>query len=277
MRLLMVAVLGAQLIGCNNLFFQPDDIVYFDIAKSGISYREEFLKSTDGVIVHTVWLRSEVEPARGVVVQFHGNAQNLTAHGGYAAWLIHEGFNVVLFDYRGYGSSTGGVSRSGAIEDGITVLTWVKSEKALRDLPLVILGQSLGGALALASLHEAKIHPQLTILDSTFSSYRAVASELLRRQWLTWPFQWLPRLVISDSQSPESNITTLPGPYLFIHSTSDPVVPLVNSDSLYGLASEPKTRWLLAEPGHIEALAPDSPYRARLLDFLAETLSWQKP
>ena len=64
--------------------------------------------------------------AMGTVVHFHGNAQNMSAHYTFVSWLPAHGFNLFVFDYRGYGQSEGTLSREGVYEDSVAAVEYVR-------------------------------------------------------------------------------------------------------------------------------------------------------
>src|SRR5262249_1447782 len=133
-----------------------------------------FVPTADGENLH-VWRFEPEKPAakRAVWVQFHGNAENQTSHFANLFPAVQNGYDLVTFDYRGYGQSTGIPSPAGTVEDGKTILRWVK--KNYPDLPIVVFGQSLGGAIAMRTLEDLgnEVPIQFLVLDSTFGSYRA--------------------------------------------------------------------------------------------------------
>ena len=66
-----------------------------------------YFKSSDGVALHG-WFFRTIPEAKATILVFHGNAENLSTHVNSVLWLVQEGFNVFIFDYRGYGGNPGG-------------------------------------------------------------------------------------------------------------------------------------------------------------------------
>ena len=60
----------------------------------------------------------------------------------------------MTFDYRGYGQSTGTPDPKGLVLDGVSLIRWICQNKSE---PIVVLAQSLGGAIAMASLANIRI------------------------------------------------------------------------------------------------------------------------
>lgn len=260
---------------CTHLFFQPDAYLYEDPTKNHPHFEEFTIPSTNQVKLRAWHLPCQQNSSRGLVIHFHGNAQNMSAHQVFSEWLAKHGYDVLLFDYRGYGASSGDPSQVGLVEDGKAVLQFARDSQKFKSLPKIILGQSLGGAIALSALKEAQTDAQVVILDSTFSSYQEVAQSILASQWATWPFQWLAPLLVTDHASPLDALGGIQKvkSWLVIHSKNDPVVPFSNSRPLVSFLSERHlTTWDLTHPGHITAFAKGSPYRQKILDFLCENL-----
>jgi len=234
-------------------------------------------KSADGTGLTGLWFPAQNHPAKGVIVHFHGNGENMTSHYLFVYWLALEGYDVFAFDYRGYGASAGRKSIAGSIDDGVAALKTARGRAGgVRDR-LIIVGQSLGGALALAALErDGGEGVRGLVLDSTFASYRAVARDKLRQWWLTWPFQYpLSALLISDRWAPQRLIARRkPVPLLMMHSLGDPVVPYAQGRRLFDLAPAPKEFWRIEGKSHTEALfTRGAEYRPPLLAWLDRALN----
>ena len=260
-------------VSCNSVFYQPDDREYWNPADAGLPNQSFYITAADGIKLHLWHLYpADDKPNKGVVLHFHGNAQNMSAHSRFAGWLTQHGYHVVTFDYRGYGKSEGIPDRTGVTMDGQAALHWIRQQNDLKDLPLIVLGQSIGGAIAISSLAASASSPALVVLDSSFAAYRQVAVDVMATHWLTWPFQWLGYVLISDHLSPVDHVAAVKTRWLFIHSQKDPVVPLSSIMALYKKVSGPKDLWVLPEQGHIIAFYQGSPYRQKLIQYLNQEL-----
>ncbi|MFA6093487.1 MAG: alpha/beta hydrolase [Elusimicrobiota bacterium] len=259
--------------GCTNVFLQPDRADY--LPKSGdMPWERVSFTSRDGTPLAGLWLPAAKVPSKGVIVHFHGNAENMTTHFLYVRWLAEEGWDVLAFDYRGYGASGGEKALRGSVQDGAAALAYARGKAAGK--PLIVFGQSLGGALALASLSvDGGENVRAVVLDSTFSSYRRVAREKLSRLRLTWPLQWpLSLALISDRWAPTKLAARRrPVPLLMLHARGDPVVPYAEGRRLYDRAAGPKEFWDVPGRGHTEAFSRyRAEFRPRLLNFLNDSL-----
>jgi fermentation-respiration switch protein FrsA (DUF1100 family) len=267
-RLLPLLFLGGCS-GCSGVFLQPDRRLHAKPEQVGAAWEEARFASADGTALTGLWLKAKPGPGKGVVVQFHGNGENMTSHFLFVWWLTLEGWDVLAFDYRGYGASAGAKSLKGAVEDGVAALAYARSKAAGR--PLMVVGQSLGGALALASLEkDGGEGVNALILDSSFASYRAIARDKLGQLWLTWPLQWPLSFLIREGDSPQRLAARRkPVPLLQFHSLGDPVVPFYLGKRLYDAAAGPKEFVAVAGDGHTEAFgAKRAEHQKRIVAFL---------
>jgi len=271
MRRAMVA-LPLLLQGCTSFFYYPDRHLYALPENYGIRYDTVHFPSSDGTDLVGIFLHTPAKTVKGTVVHFHGNAQNLSSHFGFSHWLTAHGYQVFLFDYRGYGGSKGKPSQDGLMRDGVAAIEYVRRRPDVDPNRLAIFAQSLGGAVAVASLAslEDRKGIRAVVLEDTFDSYRSMARDVLRRHWFTWPLQWLPWLAVSERHRPANYVDRLPAcPVLVIHGDADHVVPYWLGERLFRRLREPKEFWKAPGADHLEAftrLAPD--FRPRLVAYL---------
>lgn len=272
-----LVVASVALSGCNAVFFQPDDVVYSTPADFSPAPREVSLRSADGTEL-AAWLFLPESPVRGVVVHFHGNAQNLTSHVGFLHWITARGFALVEFDYRGYGASRGTPSREGVVQDGVAALAY--AQQLARTLPgtppVSVVAQSLGGAIGtVATERFVRSHPgsiHALVLESTFARWRQIARLKLAQFALTWPLQVPLSYLVSDELPADEALSTLRLPILVLHGTHDDVVPLDAGLSLFSAAPRLHSRFVAYEGGHTAAFMGDTlPPRLReqVVAFLA--------
>lgn len=278
MRLLLLILLCAgALSGCaNGLFYYPSHRLIDDPALAGLKVDDVYFKSADGTLLHGEFLHAG-GVARATIVHFHGNAENLSTHVRYVDWLPAEGYNVLEFDYRGYGLSAGSPSREGVYQDSLAAVRYAESRPDVDRQRLLLLGQSLGAAQAIAVAGSGQF-PELrgVIAESGFSSYTRIAREKVLNipllGYLIWPFT---PLLVSDGHAPEDVVGHIaPIPLLLIHGRLDPIVPYSHAERLYAAAGSPKLLWTIDNGGHTEAFGRFRPVAGpRLLKFLAYALS----
>jgi fermentation-respiration switch protein FrsA (DUF1100 family) len=272
--LLALAILAGG--GCvSRLFYHPDQRVYRAPGATGPSFEEVWFVSRDGTLLHG-WFFPAMGTTVGTVVHFHGNAQNLTAHVSFVDWLPREGFNLLVFDYRGYGQSAGVPSRRGLYWDGQAALQYAAFRPDVDPERMVVLGQSLGAANAVWTVAHTRFPAVRALaLESCFYSYRGITRDKIALlpvvRWLRWP---LSGVLLSDRYSPGAAIREVaPVPVLIVHGTHDRIVPFEHGRRLHARAAPPREFWEIQGGGHTPAfIAPDSPYRAQLVQFFRAAL-----
>ncbi len=257
----------AFLHGCNHLFYFPERVEYITPEKVELKYEDYFFPSGEEKL-HMWKIPAASTERLGKILHFHGNAQNISTHFLFSAWMARFGFDVYIFDYRGYGKSSGSPNRDGLVEDGVAAIKYVEG---LDQKEFFILAQSLGGAVAVPAiaLSGVKQNIRAVTLDSTFGSYRAMARDKIGNFWLTWPFQWPLSFLVSDGFSPDDYIEGLKMPVLFVHGTADNVVPYAMGQELFKkLKSENKEFWTIKDAPHTWFLSEESEWHIRYLEFL---------
>ena len=276
MRVLLLA-LFLVLQGCSTWLFYPVKGLPITPEKAGLDYRDVWLQAADGTRLHAWWLpaKEDVE-VKGTVLHLHGNGGNLAWHLGGSYWLPEQGYQVLLLDYRGYGLSEGEPLLPELYQDIDAAFAWLGQAPEVQGKPLVLLGQSLGGALAVHYLAEhadsrAKLHA--LVLDGVPASYREVGRYALGNAWLTWPLQIPLSWLVPDGDSAIHAMPQLTGvPMLIYHSLDDEVVPLANGVRLYQAAPPPRA-FQPTRGGHVQTFA-DPTWREVMLRYLEDPRSF---
>jgi hypothetical protein len=264
-----------SLTGCSELLFYPERSLPLTPEKAQLAYRDITLVTADGTKLNGWWLPAKKGvPVKGTVLHLHGNGGNMAWHLGGSWWLPEQGYQVLLLDYRGYGRSEGDPSLPAIYQDIDAAFDWLNTAPDVQGKPLVVLGQSIGGALAIHYLAE---HPRqrsrvkALVLDGVPASYREVARYTLGTSWLTWPFKRPLSWVIPDSDSAINAMPQLKGtPMLLFQSLDDAQVPLYNGISLYQAAPPPRVLQL-TRGLHVQTFA-DPTWRKVMVRYLDDPL-----
>ena len=163
-----------------SLIFFPSPYPNGDWQPAGLGQEEIFFQAADGTRLHG-WYVPHDHP-RAVVLFCHGNAGNVTHRAG-SLRALHNGVGVavLVFDYRGYGRSGGRPSEEGIIADARAARAWLAQRTAVPEEEIVVLGESLGGAVAVHLA--AEDGAGALVLESTFTSLADMGAEL---------YPWLP-------------------------------------------------------------------------------------
>ncbi len=270
----LLLIFLCALCGCTQVFFQPHRLLIDTPDHYGVAYENENLLAADGVRLNA-WFIPAHGVAKGTVLFLHGNAENISTHFRGVIWLPEQGYNVLALDYRGYGASDGLPTLAGAQQDIDAALRFLLAHKNVDSQKIVVFGQSLGGAFAVFySAHSAyRDNIRAVIIDSAFSDYRQIARDNLAKFTLTWPFQWLPWLLIDNDYSPMDAIAMLsPIPLLIIQGAQDLAVSVQHAQRLFGQAKQPKELLIVPNAGHIQSLGSKAA-RERFVAFLQQALT----
>lgn len=259
--------LGVYVGLCILLFFRQTNMVYYPVreimftpANVNLAYEEVFCTTADGERI-AAWF-VPAKDARGTLLMCHGNGGN-NGDRIYAIEFFHNlGLNVFIFDYRGYGLSTGKPSEDGTYKDALAAWKYLVEDQEIPADSIVIHGRSLGGAVAawLARLET----PAGLIIESTFTSIPDIGRRL-------YPF--LPiRLLSRYSYDTLAIIGEINCPVLVAHSRDDEMIPFKHGQKLFDAAQDPKFFFTLTGSHNDgESFFPDE-YRQKLDDFFRSVL-----
>jgi fermentation-respiration switch protein FrsA (DUF1100 family) len=241
----------------NRFIYYPEPHWMATPANLGLEAEDVFLSPEAGVQLHA-WFFPHPEPL-ATLLFCHGNAGNVSHRLENVAYLLKIGLQVLLFDYRGYGHSSGQPSELGLYRDAATAWAHLVGRADTVGIPQVIFGRSLGGAVAV----ELAIHVEADalIIESTFTSIRTLAR-------LIFPLA-LPALPVKYNSL--SKIGQLKMPLLVIHGEQDELIPFAEGRALFEAASEPKTWYPIHGAGHNDTyLVGGEAYFHRLATFVAD-------
>ncbi len=168
---------------------------------------------------------------------------------------------MLAFDYRGYGRSTGRPSEPGLQLDARAARAALLAQPGVDAGRVLYLGESLGGAVALALALE--LPPTGVILLSAFTSIRDMAR-------VHYPL--IPPALVPDAYPTLRLIGGLRAPLLILHGARDEIVPLIYGEALFDAAPEPKSMHVFAGTGHNDVVAGAGAEWARAITTWAREL-----
>jgi fermentation-respiration switch protein FrsA (DUF1100 family) len=213
-------------------------------ADLGVPFSAATVTTRDGQRLHGWLLRAAA--ARALVVYFHGNGGNLSIWAPILCEIARRGYDVLAFDYRGYGLSTGRPTEQGLYRDADAVLDYVATVR--RDSqPAIYWGRSIGTAVAAYAATARP--PSGMILEAGFPHARAIirSSPLLAFLALFGTYRF-PTAAFLD------RVETA---VLVIHGDRDRVVPLDLGRALFADLKVPKTFLMVPGGDHNDLRPPD--------------------
>jgi len=209
----------------HTLFFPSRDLEVLP-KESGLDFEEVFFKTSDQKKLNAWFI--PLPGAKYTVLFCHGNAGNISHRLEKIKFFHCLGCRVFIFDYRGYGKSSGSPSQAGLYLDAQAAYDYLLA-RGIKANEIIGFGESLGGAFMIDVASKNKI--RALVVESTFSSGKDMAKAI-------YPF--LPYWLFSLRLDSASKIKSITIPKLIIHSLNDEIVPYRLGRKLYELAAAPK-------------------------------------
>ena len=223
----------------NALLYFPSRTIAGTPADAGLTYHDVHLTTDDGQRLHGWWVPARAGSPGAHVLLCHGNAGNVGDRIAHAEVLTAAGFDVLLFDPRGYGASSGTPSEAGTYRDARAARGWLVSRPGVDPDRVLYLGESLGGAVA---LELALAHPPAgLVLLSAFTS----VSDMARLH-----YRAIPPPLVPDAYPSLRRIAGLRAPLLVLHGEDDTIVPVEHGRALFDAAPGPKRLRVVRGAGH---------------------------
>ncbi|TGJ98203.1 alpha/beta hydrolase [Leptospira langatensis] len=238
---------------CGGMLYHPTRETYIEPEKLGFQPERFFLKMKDGTLVR-VWIFKPKGQAKASILQFHGNGENMSSHYITLVWMVERGYELITWDYRGYGESEGEADKEEIHQDSKEILDFAQERARKVGIPWIVYGQSLGGAIALRGVGEMKNKDGLLLVvaDGSFAYYSHVAKTIADRVFFA-PVGSIVSLFFSDHLSPGDTIDQIsPTRLLLVHGTEDDVVSFPNGMELFEKAKDPKLFWEIKGAKHLD-------------------------
>ena len=221
--------------------------------------------TADGVHL-TGWFFASTAPPNGItVLLLHGNEGVLPDYIPEVQLLRTLGFDMLLFNYRGFGKSDGTTLGETTLDlDGAAALRYLTKKRGVDPKSIALLGVSLGSAVA---AHLAASSPcRAVALVGAFASAKKQATQL--QAWLGKP--WLPEFLLDFLSSPFDTVGKISRancPVLVIHGENDHVVPLEQAQAIYDAVHQPKRLIVVPGAGHGRPVSDGGRYLVELARF----------
>jgi alpha-beta hydrolase superfamily lysophospholipase len=213
----------------DRLIFQPPPSSYKDT--------EKIIKiaSKNGAQIAAIYLPND--KARYTILYSHGNAEDIGNSQPIFEDLRNLGFNVLAYDYQGYGTSQGEPTENHAYEDVEAAYNYLTETLGIQSENIIAYGQSLGGAMAIDIASRKQLAG--VIVESSFTTAFRVMTRI-------------PILPFDKFRSIDK-IDTVRCPVLVIHGMQDGTIAVEHGKALFDRAVEPKRLILVDGVGHVSA------------------------
>ena len=236
----MIAIYFAQ-----ALFIYAPNIPTRELSSTpadiGLAFEEVTLRTADNEKLHGWFIPavSTNNQLEKTVLFMHGNAGNIS-HRLETIRIYHQlGLNFFIFDYRGYGQSTGNTSEAGTYLDAAAAWDYLIGEQNMDAEQIIIAGRSLGGGIA--SELANNVTPAMLILESTFTSMPDASKK-------HYPFMPI-SIILKHRYETLNKLKNISCPIVIVHSRNDEVIPFSHAEINFERANQPK-KFIELRGGH---------------------------
>lgn len=285
---------GLTAVGLSLLYALQEKILYVPVIPGvprryinipndfGLEYEDLWIQAADGTRLHAwlMWqggLSNEEVREKPLVVFFQENAGNMSMRLHFLRALVRVlDCRAFILSYRGYGESEGSPSENGLKMDAEAAMDYLLQRDDVSENGTVLMGRSLGGAVAIHAAVKYKQNIAGLIVENTFASIEEMAP--LALPFLRplvgegKPCNWLIRNKWDSCRAIKSLVET---PTLFMVSLADEIVHPGQMFKLYKVHGEKP--WLLhsfEDAAHMDCYHTHGPqYWPRLKDFFDSLFS----
>jgi len=192
-----------------------------------LKFQEINFENPEGYKINALLFKAE--NSKGLIYYHHGNAGNLQGWGNYAGSFVRLGYDVLFYDYRGYGKSESRIkSQNNLLDDAKFILDSIRSQ--YEGKILVFYGSSLGTGIAVKLAVDE--NPDALILETPYFNFCALIHH---------HYPYLPAKLMSKYKlRTDKYIKEVACQILLFHGTDDQIVPHEHSDRLQKLNNSVK-------------------------------------
>lgn len=198
----------------DRLIFYPEKLPAHFTFTFDAPFEERYFDAPDGARIHALHFRQP--GARGLVLYHHGNAGSLRSWGMVHPAFTERGYDLLIYDYRGYGKSTGKRTEASLLADALLIYDGVAGEYTKGAINLY--GRSLGTGIAawVASCRPAR----RLVLESPYRDFPSLARHHL---------PWVPAFMVRYRLPLYRDLQAADCPVYLLHGTDDEIVPYTAS------------------------------------------------
>lgn len=220
---------------CLNLFawLFSEKLIFMPQKSSYVRLPDQIgLRSGNGESITAVFM--ENPNAEFTILFSHGNAEDLGNVVPFMRQFQLLGYSVLMYDYRGYGTSDGSPSVRNTCEDIDAAYRWLVEEKQIDPATIIVQGRSVGGGPATWLAAHRTVGG--LVLESTF-----VSAFRVKTRWPLLPWDKFDNL---------RNIRRTTCPVLVMHGRDDEIIPFWHGEKLYAAAPGKKMHLWIDGAGH---------------------------
>lgn len=196
------------------------------------------------------------DSAKGIVLYFHGNRDNIERYAKYSAIFTSHGYECWMIDYPGFGRSTGELTTENMKQQAIQLYQVARSRFSRNEI--IIYGKSMGTGPAcyLAAVRDCR----LLVLETPYYSLSSLASRFTP----FLPVDWLIKVNFENGEY----LRNVTAPVVALHGTADKTIPYDNAERLKETFKK-GDRFITIEGGKHNGLADSAQYK-QVMDSLLQ-------
>ncbi len=245
-------------------FIRPDEF--------SVEFEEIAITNAYGETLRAWYLPAQ--NARHTILFCMGNTGNISSMLMYARILLDGGFNVLLFDYQGFGGSTGTATAMSLHGDAMCAFDYLTRTRGIPARDIGVFGVSLGSALAIAVAAErgagAVAVEDILLPTRQLESIR----NRLPNDFATKMAMAAIQTVVLPRVDPFANVPKLKCPMFLMHGENDWLLSPTGTVEIAGISEVPTRVWIMQGAGHApETLEVNEfEYASQLQSFFRESL-----
>jgi fermentation-respiration switch protein FrsA (DUF1100 family) len=247
---------------CLFIYFFQEYFIFLNGKKIAKNYRYTFSNKFEEVFIKTDGnneinaLHFQLQNPKGVVLFCHGNKGNLISWGKRVACFLAYNQEVLVFDYRNYGKSTGKFHEENMYKDALVVYESLK--KKFKEENIVVYGFSLGSTFAtrIASTNT----PKALILEAPFYNFKKAVQ---------YHSKYVPTFLLKYQFRTDRDISKVRVPITLFHGNQDQTTSFVESKKLLDLNTSTKNEFLEIENGTHHNIKEFPVFKEKLKEILA--------
>lgn len=254
LRILFV-ILSIYVCLCILIYFFQDKLIFYP-EKLPRDYKYQLagefeeinFKIPDGAVINAIKMKAQ--NTKGVIFYSHGNAGNLAGWADVGTTFVKRGYDFLIYDYRGYGKSTGRITEKNLYNDAQFIYDKLKKEYS--ENKIIIYGRSLGtGVSSYLGMNNS---PKLLILETPYYNFVSLAKTY---------YPIFPTFILKYKFEVSEHLRKIKCPISIIHGTDDEVVPYSSGLKLKSLLKD-GDRFITVIGGHHNDLSAYKEYHSEL-------------
>jgi alpha-beta hydrolase superfamily lysophospholipase len=224
------------------MYFSQEKLIFLNGNKLDKNYtykfvddfEELFLKTEDGNHINA--LHFKLEKPKGIVLFCHGNSGNLEKWGSKVSFFLDFNYEVLVFDYRNYGKSTGSFNEEKMYADALFVYRYLNN--LFREETIVVYGFSIGSTFAtrIAALN----NPKELILEAPFFNFKKAVQHYSK---------FAPIFLLKYQFRTDLAIVKVTAPITIFHGNKDKITPFKGAKMLFELNQSSSNKFIEIDGG----------------------------